>query len=176
MDCPGMSAVVPYRRDNSDLGLWGVSWPVDCPGMSGVVPYRRDNSDLGLWGVSWPVDCPGMSGVVPYRRDNSDLRGNPTLGLVSRMTLGYPCFLGYPRDNFGTLWQSWTTLWSEGMEVTKSRSYLPSGHNSLHVEFCVPRCTMVIIIIGVRIAPCATMECEHVCWWSTLNACHALLD
>ena len=110
VDCPGMSVVVPYRRDNSDLGLWGVSWPVDCPGMSGVVPYRRDNSDLGLWGVSWPVDCPGMSGVVLYRRDNSDLRGNPTLGLVSRMTLGYPCFLGYPKDNFGTLWQSWTTL------------------------------------------------------------------
>ena len=42
-----MSAVVPYRRNNSDLGLWRVSWSVDCPRMSGVVPYRRDNLDSG---------------------------------------------------------------------------------------------------------------------------------
>ena len=59
-----MSAVVPDRRDNSDLGLWGVTWSVDQPGMSPVVPDRRDNSDLGLWGVTWSVDQPGMSPVV----------------------------------------------------------------------------------------------------------------
>ena len=92
VDCPGMSGTVPYRRDNSDLGLWGLSWPVDCPGMSAVVLYRRDNSDLGLWGVSWQVDCPGMSGVVPYRRDNSDLGlwGGELASGLSRDVCGCP--------------------------------------------------------------------------------------
>ena len=128
------SAVVPYRRDNSDLGFLWVCWPVDCPGMSGVVSYRRDNLDLGLWGVSWPVDCPRMSVVVQYRRDNLDLRGNHTLGLVSRMTLGYPCFLGYPKDNFGTSWQSWTTLTLPWLYFTLLDStYIYHGSTSLYL-------------------------------------------
>ena len=65
-----MSPVVPDRRDNSDLGLWGVTWSGDQPGMSPVAPDRRVNSDLG---TTWSVDQPRMSLVVPDRRDNSVL-------------------------------------------------------------------------------------------------------
>ena len=57
--------------------------------MSAVVPDRK--GQLRQWWEDLSMeDC-----MIPLK-----LRGNPTVGLVSRMSLGHPWFLGYPKDNF----------------------------------------------------------------------------
>ena len=61
--------------------------------MSGVVPDRK--GQLGQW---WEDSS------MEDSRISINLRGNPTIGLVSKMSLGHPWFLGYPKDNFGTSW------------------------------------------------------------------------
>ena len=70
-----------------------------------------------------------------------NLRGNSTIGWEARMSLEHPWFLGYPKDNFGILWQSWTTLagvvkiWSKWARDQNAK--LLSGEKSL-APICEP--------------------------------------
>ena len=49
------------------------------------------------------------------------------------MSLEHPWFLGYPKDNFGILWQSWTTLiiMHVGAAYERQRGYVSSHHDSI---------------------------------------------